>query len=48
MDFQTSRFADFEQFKVDINLLTRGKSKFTLFGLFYTLSTDYNYFTKFG
>ena len=33
--FQTSHFADFEEFKVDINLLTLGKFKLTLFSTFY-------------
>ena len=41
-------FCYFEQFKIDIHFANIGKSKLTLFVLFYWLWTGHSYFNPFG
>ena len=48
IDFQTSDFADFEQFKVDSYFANLDKSKLILFVFVYGLWTGYSYFTELG
>ena len=48
IDFQTSHFADFEQFKVDIYFTNFEQAKIDPIWSFYSLWTGHIYFTKFG
>ena len=48
IDFQTSHFAEFEQFKVDIYFANFGQVKIDPIWSFLLLWTDHSYFTKFG
>ena len=48
MTFQAGLFVDFEQFKIDIDLLTLGKSRLTLVIHVYSLWTGHSYLTEFG
>ena len=48
IDFQTSHFAEFEQFKVDIYFANFGQVKIDPIRSFLLLWTDHSYFTKFG